>query len=172
MVCAYRSISEAQARLLQALAEARYWSKRAAGIPAMRSDGSECSIENDRHSIGAEYFAATECGVPFNPTIAPRGDGGFDFKLSLDVEAIWLGRVGNEPRQEGHLLVNPHEPQRFGDIYIVVGGDMEQGYRFEGWTTHKRLIQNPLGDFRHGERYQMPIGDLYDIDKLLRLKRR
>lgn len=162
----------ARTKLVQALAEARYWSKRAAGIPTRRRDGSECLPRNDVESTGAEYHAATECGETFNPTISTHGDGGVDFVFGLSVEAIWLGEdKEGQPRREGHLMLNPDEPHRFADIYVSVAGNSTEGYVMLGWTTHKKLVQNPLIDFGMGPRLQMNVNDLYPMEKLLGLKR-
>jgi hypothetical protein len=155
----------------EALGKARMLSKRVAGIPVTRSDGSDCSINNDIQAVAAEYWAAQLCHQPFNATVSPSGDGGSDFKISLDVEVIWLGQdKSGAPRSNGHLIVNPHEPHRWADIYIVVKGSIESGFSLCGWVTHKELVSNPKMDFGYGERFAMNIKDLRQGD-LLRLKR-
>lgn len=147
--------------LIEALAKARYLSKRNVGISSTRTDGSECSIENDVQATGAEFFAAQEYGRPFDASVGKKGDGGSDFSLDLSVEVIWLGvdPEGN-PRTSGHLIVNPHEPQRWADIYVVVGGCIEQGFTEIGWMPHKALVQFPKQDFGFGERFACHIDKL------------
>ena len=140
--------------LIECLAKARFLSKRSSGISDIRSDGSKCSVENDINATGAEYFAAQAYGQPFNYSIGKRGDGGSDFVIPLSVEVIWLG-VDNEgkPRQEGHLIVNPHEPQRWASIYIVVRGSVDEGFEDIGWMPHLALVSLPKKDFGFGDRF-------------------
>ncbi len=156
--------------LIEALAKARYLSKRDAGISGTRTDGSECSIENDIQATGAEFFAAQEYGCPFDPSIGKRGDGGNDFSLNLSIEVIWLGvDPDGRPRTTGHLIVNPHEPQRWADIYVVVAGSIEQGFRELGWMPHKALINFAWQNFGFGERYACHISDLKKPESLKKL---
>jgi len=147
--------------LLEALAKARFLSKRSAGISGTRYDGSECSIDNDIHSIGAEYFAAQEYGQPFNASIGKKGDGGSDFHLPLGVEVIWLGvQKDGTPRDKGNLIVNPDEPQRWADIYIVIKGSADIGFEEVGWLSHKMLVSLPKKDFGYGEKFACDIKEL------------
>jgi hypothetical protein len=147
--------------LIEALAKARYLSKRNVGISNTRSDGSKCSIENDIQATGAEFFAAQAYNRPFDASIGQRGDGGSDFSLHLTIEVIWLG-VDKEsrPRTDGHLIVNPHEPQRWADIYIVIAGSIEQGFRELGWIPHKVLVRYPKQNFGFGRRFACHISKL------------
>ena len=93
------------------------------------------------------------------------GDGGSDFTLNLGVEAIWLGAEKNgTPRTTGHLIVNPEDKQRWADLYIVVQGSIETGFKIIGWTTHKKLIKQPRKDFGYGEKFAMHVDDLYKTD--------
>ena len=147
--------------LIEALAKARYLSKRNVGISGTRYDGSECSIENDINATGAEYFAAQEYGQPFDATVGARGDGGSDFTLPLTVEVVWLGVQPNgKPRDTGHLIVNPDEPQRWADIYIVIQGSIDEGYTDVGWITHTALVKYPKKNFGFGEKYACHVKDL------------
>lgn len=150
----------------------RYHAKRAAGISATRSDGSVATPENDRQSAGAEQFAAVQLGCKYNDAILTHGDGGHDFEFKLEVEVIWLGVTPDgRPRRQGHLIVNPYEPHRWADLYIVVAGSIEEGFWFIGWTTHRKLTSYPRKSF-HGDRekFAMPTADLWPIEKLKRLK--
>jgi len=147
--------------LIKALAKARYLSKRAAGISSFRYDGSKCSEENDINATGAEYFAAQQYGCPFNATIGVKGDGGSDFTLPLSVEVIWLGVQKNgKPRDKGHLIVNPDEPQRWADIYVVVRGSIDVGFEEVGWVSHNALVKLPKKDFGFGEKFACDISYL------------
>lgn len=161
-------LDETQIELIKTLAKARYLSKRAAGISGHRYDGSECSIDNDINATAAEYFAAQQYDQPFDATVGKRGDGGSDFSLTLSVEVIWLGVQKNgQPRDKGNLIVNPDEPQRWADIYVVVKGSVETGFEEVGWIPHKALIQMPKKDFGFGEKYACDIKNLKD-PKLLK----
>ena len=71
-----------------------------------------------------------------------------------------------KPRIGGNLIVNPHEPQRWADIYVVVQGSIKTGFHIVGWTTHNELIKRPKVDFGYGDRFRMPVEDLYDFDLL------
>ena len=153
--------------LLEALAKARYLSKRSAGISGVRYDGSECSIDNDIHAIGAEYFAAQEYGQPFNSSIGKKGDGGSDFSLPLSVEVVWLGvQKDGTPRDKGNLIINPDEPQRWADIYIVIKGSATEGFSEVGWLSHKMLVTLPKKDFGFGAKFACPIENLKSPDLL------
>jgi len=147
--------------LVDALAKARFHSKRSAGISDTRYDGSKCSVDNDLNATGAEYFAAQEYGQPFNATIGKRGDGGADFHLPLSVEVVWLGvQKDGKPRDTGHLIVNPDEPQRWADIYIVIKGSVDEGFEEVGWVSHKMLTSLPKKDFGYGKKFACHISDL------------
>ena len=157
---------EQERKLFEALANARYYSKRAAGISDKRKDGSKCSINNDIESVGAEYYAAEKLGCSFNATIGSKGDGGSDFVLPIGIEVIWLGvnKHTGEPREGGNLIVNPHEPQRWSDVYVVVKGSIDTGFDIVGWTTHRKLVALPMQDFGYGDRYAMHVDDLLKGD--------
>jgi len=158
--------------LISTLAKARYLSKRAAGISGHRYDGSECSIQNDIDATGAEYFAAQEYNQPFDCTVGKGGDGGSDFSLQLSVEVIWLGVQKNGiPRDKGHLIVNPDEPQRWADIYIVVKGSVDTGFEEVGWIPHSILVTLPKKDFGFGEKFACDISQLKKPELLKALKR-
>lgn len=159
-------------KLISILAEARYLSKRAAGISGHRYDGSECSIENDINATGAEYFCAQYFGQAFDSTVGKSGDRGYDFALSLEVEVVWLGVQPNgKPRDKGHLIINPEEPQRWADIYIVVKGSIDEGFEIVGWITHTALIKLPKKDFGFGEKFACNITELKSPALLKALKR-
>ena len=167
-----KKLDDTTLRLVKALAEARYLSKRAAGISGHRSDGSECSIENDINATAAEYFAAQSYGQPFDASVGRKGDGGSDFTLPLSVEVVWLGVQKNgQPRDQGHLIINPDEPQRWADIYIVIRGSVETGFEDIGWITHTALIKLPKKDFGFGEKYCCEISQLKRPELLRALKR-
>lgn len=150
----------------------RYLIKRRAGISTTRKDGSKVSLFTDQQSAEAERFAAEQMGCEFNSEIFVHGDGGKDFSYSLDVEVIWLG-VNNdkEPRFDGHLIVNPDEPHRWADIYIVVAGTVKDGFIIIGWTTHNKLATFGLKDFGYGPKMHMPVSKLFKIEALTSLKR-
>ncbi len=168
-----KKLDETTLRLVKALAEARYLSKRAAGISEYRSDGSECSIDNDINATAAEYFAAQSYDQPFDASVGRKGDGGSDFTLPLSVEVVWLGVQKNgQPRDQGHLIVNPDEPQRWADIYIVIRGSVETGFEDIGWISHTALIKLPKKDFGFGEKFCCDIGQLKRPELLRALKRK
>jgi hypothetical protein len=157
--------------LIEALAKARYLSKRNSGISEFRFDGSKCSVENDLNATGAEYFATQEYGVPFNSSIGSKGDGGSDFTIPLFIEVIWLGMDRNGiPRSDGHLIVNPDEPQRWADIYLVVKGSVDLGFEEIGWISHSALISLPKKDFGFGEKFACHISLLKNPKLLKDLK--
>jgi len=144
------------------IARARYGSKRAVGISDVRKDGSRCSVDNDIDSTGAEVFAAEMCHEPFDSSISTSGDRGYDFKVNgRTVKVVWLGRNPNgTPRKYGNLIVNPHEPKRWADFYVVVSGGLDEGYRIAGWMSHKSLVARPLKDFGFGDRFSAPVSEL------------
>jgi hypothetical protein len=147
--------------LIKTLAKARYLSKRSAGISGQRYDGSECSIDNDINATAAEYFAAQQYNQPFDATVGTHGDGGSDFTLSLSIEVVWLGvQKDGTPRDKGHLIINPDEPQRWADIYIVVKGSVDTEFEEVGWIPHTALIQLPKKDFGFGEKFACDISQL------------
>jgi hypothetical protein len=149
----------------EALGKARMLSKRVAGISSTRSDGSECSIENDVQAVAAEYWATQYFNRPFNAFVGAKGDGGSDFVFPIEIEVVWLGQgKDGKPRTTGHLIVNPHEPQRWADIYVVVKGSIESGFTFCGWSTHKDLLSKPKKDFGYGERFAIPVDELRKSD--------
>lgn len=146
--------------------KARYASKRKAGISEFRTDGSRTSAYTDVQAAAAEYYAANEYGCEFNDEVTVKGDGGADFFLNgKSIEVIWLGvtRYG-EPRKNGNLIVNPHEPHRWADVYVVVKGSTDVGFEIAGWTTHEELIAKPRKDFGYGTRFAMNINDLHKTD--------
>lgn len=154
-------LDKSKIELIKCLAQARFLSKRSVGISSSRYDGSKCSIENDINATGAEYYAAQKYGQPFDTTVGQKGDGGSDFTLPLTVEVVWLGqRPNGEPREEGHLIVNPDEPQRWADIYIVVKGSIDTGFEEVGWIPHTALVQFPKKDFGFGEKFACNISEL------------
>jgi hypothetical protein len=156
-------LTDKEKLFIKNIAEKRFSSKRNAGISDQRSDGSICSEQNDVDSAGAEYFAAKFYNQVFDDSISVNGDPGHDFKIDgKTVEVIWLGRdkVSNIPRESGNLIVNPHEPKRWADIYVVVGGGFDEGYNIIGWTDHQSLICMQRVDFGFGKRYAMNIKDL------------
>ena len=126
----------------------------------------------DIDAHGAEYHASNHMGYNFDPTIGSRGDGGCDFEISFKVDVVWLG-VGpsGRPRPDGHLIVNPDEPGRWSDIYIVVSGDIDSGYKIMGWTTHRKLVSRPKKDFNHGKKFAMHVRDLDNIDVLVNMRK-
>lgn len=155
------SLNQDEQELIKHLAKARFLSKRAVGISDTRYDGSVCSIENDINATGAEYFAAQKYNRPFNGTIGSRGDGGADFALTLSVEVIWLGvHINGQPRNTGHLIINPDEPQRWADIYVVIKGSLDTGFEEVGWIPHTALVQLPKKDFGFGEKFVCDISHL------------
>lgn len=158
--------------LIKALAKARYLSKRNAGISNNRYDGSKCSIDNDIDATGAEYFAVQQYGQPFNSTIGSKGDGGSDFSLPLSIEVVWLGRgKDGTPRTDGNLIINPDEPQRWADIYIVIRGSLEDGFEEIGWLPHSHLIKMPKKDFGFGRKFACHTTKLKDPVLLKALRR-
>lgn len=149
---------------------ARYYTKRNAGISPIRKDGSLTSAENDREAAAAECFAAKALGCKFNDEITVRGDGGYDFiHKGKSIEVIWLGINKNTllPRTIGHLIVNPNEPQRWADLYVVVGGTIITGFFIVGWTDHKTLVAQPRKDFGFGAKFALHTTKLNKIDSLL-----
>lgn len=148
----------------------RYDAKRAAGISEFRSDGSRTSRKTDVEAGAAEKFAGDFLGKNVNTAIyANHGDKGIDFKINeFSVDVVHLGVLGDgSPRMSGNLLVNPHEPWRHADIYIVVRGTNATGFEIVGWTGHDNLVERPQKDFGYGSRYWMPIRDLEKIDMLV-----
>jgi hypothetical protein len=165
-------MDELDRELVETLARARYLSKRAAGISGHRYDGSECSIDNDINATAAEYYAAQQYGQPFDATVGKKGDGGSDFSLPLSVEVVWLGvQKDGKPRDKGHLIVNPDEPQRWADIYIVIKGSVDEGFEEVGWIPHTALVNLPKKDFGFGEKFACDISMLKKPDLLKALKR-
>ena len=148
----------------------RFHAKRAAGLSGTRFDGTQYDPEVDRQAAAAEHSAAKRMGCEFNSAILPGGDGGFDFEFKLSVEVYWLGMVAGRPREQGHLIINPLEPHRFADIYVVVMGSIENGFEIIGWTSHRVLTQSTK-DFGYGPRYCVHTSKLWPIEKLQALRR-
>lgn len=144
----------------------RYDSKRASGISEFRSDGSRTSRQTDVEAGAAEQFAAEFFGTSFNHEIYDHhGDGGRDFCLGeATVEVIHLGIVDGKPRMNGNLIVNPHEPQRWADMYVVIRGSISAGFEIVGWFPHTELVKRPMKNFGYGLRYCCPIDQLYPIE--------
>ena len=158
--------------LIRALARARYLSKREVGISDVRYDGSECAIDNDINATGAEYFCAQQYNQPFDCTVGKYGDGGSDFCIQLSVEVVWLGvQKDGTPRDKGHLIINPEEPNRWADIYIVIKGSLDTGFQEIGWITHSGLVKLPKKDFGFGEKFCCNITQLKKPELLKALKR-
>ena len=86
---------------------------------------------------------------------------------------IWLGLNANtgEPRLAGHLIMNPDQPHRWADIYVVVAGTIETGFTMMGWTTHAVLIEQPMKDFGFGLKLAIDTSQLYGTQHLITLRR-
>jgi hypothetical protein len=151
----------------------RYHAKRQAGISPVRKDGSLTSAENDRQAAAAERYAAEILRCHFNGSVTVKGDGGYDFVLPLKIEVVWMGINAHtgEPRRAGNLIMNPDEPHRWADIYVVIAGTIETGFTSLGWTTHAVLIEHPLKDFGFGQKLAMPTNKLYGTQHLITLRR-
>lgn len=161
------TLTQQEKTYVRTVGRKRYESKRARGIPARRPDGSQCTLENDIESTGAEYFAARHFGCEFREEITSGGDGGFDFRVAgHTVESVWLGehKWTGAPRRTGHLIVDPAQPQRWAEIYVSVRGSVESGFEIVGWTRHGELVVLRKKDFGYGERFAMHINDLYKSD--------
>ena len=63
-----------------------------------------------------------------------------------------------------HLIINPHEPQRWADIYVVVAGSIDEGFEILGWLPHQVLIEKELKDFGFGPRYAAYVDALIKCD--------
>jgi hypothetical protein len=110
-------------------------------------------------------------GCEYDSSVTAHGDRGYDFVFPLTVEVVWLGLDPmGRPRLAGHLIVNPYEPHRWADLYVVVRGSVETDFRVIGWTTHVRLLRQPRKDFGYGPKIAMHTNDLQPIDRLVRLK--
>lgn len=149
----------------------RYYAKRKAGLSDRRRDGSITNPHTDRQSAAAEKFICELFRQPFNSNVYKNhGDGGLDFRLlKYTVEVIHLGMINNftQPRLAGNLIVNPHEPWRWADIYISVRGSIETKFETLGWVPHKELTERPMRNFGYGDRFWWPIDELNSIDPLL-----
>jgi hypothetical protein len=148
----------------------RYDAKRNAGISEYRTDGSRTSRNTDIEAGAAEQFVADFFGKEVNREIYARhGDRGVDFKIdAYTVDVVHLGVLDDgSPRLRGNLLINPHEPWRHADMYIVVRGTTSSGFTIIGWTGHDNLIERQPKDFGFGPRYWMPIGELTNIKVLV-----
>jgi hypothetical protein len=132
----------------------RYYAKREAGLSPVRSDGSHTSPETDRQAAAAEQFAAERLGATYNGDVyATHGDNGHDFTVDgRTVEVIWMGyRSGaHEPRYRGNVIVNPHEPHRHADLYVMVAGSIARGFSLLGCCLHTDLVFG--ADFGFGPR--------------------
>lgn len=145
----------------------RYFAKREAGLPATRRDGSSTSPETDRQAAAAERFAAGQLGAEFNAEVyATHGDRGHDFTVlgkkgrrRYTVEVVWLG-----PRDSGHLIVNPHEPWRWADVYVLVSGSIEMSFSMSGWISHADLVALPQKNFGYGDRFAARVDELTPFD--------
>jgi hypothetical protein len=146
----------------------RYHAKRDAGISDIRKDGSRTSAQTDRQAYEAEKFAADAFQQKFNSEIYDtHGDGGSDFTFhGMTVEVIHLGMDGAGPRLTGNLIVNPHEPQRWANIYVVVRGSIETAFDLVGWYVHDDLIELPKRNFRFGDRFCCHVDDLRKMNEL------
>lgn len=147
--------------------DSRYYAKREYGISDVRRDGSKYSPETDRQAAAAEKYAADIMGCKFNSNINQAcGDGGSDFSFNLEVEVY----CPINPLAQ-YLIVSMDEPHRWADLYVVVIGDIDSGFKIIGWTFHALLTQQPIKNFGYGDRYCMPFSKLYPIDRLLKLKK-
>lgn len=148
----------------------RFDAKRSSGISERRRDGSLRNRRTDEEAGAAEEFAAISFNRTPNTTVFTKiGDGGHDFKIKgKTVEVIHLGihKSSGVPRESGHLIVNPHEPRRHADIYIVVRGSIATGFEFSGFATHKELLEHPKKDFGYGLRFCMSTEQLRPINQL------
>jgi hypothetical protein len=138
----------------------RFAAKRATGIPATRYDGSVASATVDREAYAAEKWAAGRLGADFNEEIyADHGDGGRDFTVNgKSAEVVWFGVDKNGlPRRNGNLIVNPEEPQRWADRYLVVGGSIEAGHYWVGWAKHEDVLAARKKDLGYGPKWVIPL---------------
>ena len=140
-----------------------------------RYDGSYTDEDTFMEGALAEKFGAEFLGCDFNDEVyAHGGDGGIDFMLSTtkgekEVEVIWLGFIKGtkKVRETGHLIVNPDQPTRWADIYVIISGCIDGGYKFVGWTSHKLLVSNPRKDFGFGEKFAMHTDNLLTYERLV-----
>jgi hypothetical protein len=132
---------------------------RTAAGPARRPTGRHTRRKNSR----ADAFQQK-----FNSEIYDtHGDGGSDFTFhGMTVEVIHLGMDGAGPRLTGNLIVNPHEPQRWANIYVVVRGSIETAFDLVGWYVHDDLIELPKRNFRFGDRFCCHVDDLRKMNEL------
>lgn len=149
----------------------RFLAKREAGISPTRSDGSQTSLQTDIEAGAAEDFAVRRFHEEPNREIyTRRGDGGSDCVINgitIDIVHLGLEPGTRNPRLTGNLLINPHEPWRHCDVYVVVRGTVATGFEFVGWATHEELVSRPPRKFGYGPRYHIPIRDLRPVDELL-----
>lgn len=159
--CKHVVLTEDEKHDVRLIGTERYLSKRKVGITDVRPDGSRTEAENDVQGAGAEYYAARCFGQQFNDSITRHGDGGTDFELRLHdgvkkVDVKWLGF-----RRTGRLIVNPDKPHLWADLYISVGGTLEEGYHLNGWITHAELAALPKQDLGYGFKFAVHIDRLH-----------
>lgn len=147
------------------MSDRRYHAKREAGISPVRKDGSLTSPVTDEQAAAAEQWACEIFGQPYNSDIYPdHGDEGHDLVVEgFKAEVVWLGyhKGTNQPRTgDGHLIVNPYEPHRHADLYLVVSGSTETGFALEGWAFHTDIEEAPTKDFGYGQKKAIHVKNL------------
>jgi hypothetical protein len=84
------------------------------------------------------------------------------------VDVVHLGILDDgRPRMHGNLIINPHEPWRHAEIYLVVRGSIQTTFELLGWYVHDLLVRRPERNFGYGPRYWCPIDELYPISWIL-----
>lgn len=149
----------------------RYDVKRQAGISDVRPDGSRIDREGDLQATAAERFAVGVYGQPFREQITKSGDHEPNMRLGAKtVDVKWLGWDRNHiARTSGYLIVNPGAIRH--DIYVLVAGSTEVGFRIVGWATHEEITARPKQDFGHGMKHALHTINLRKPEELSRLAR-
>lgn len=147
--------------------EERYYHMRSRRRSDFRPDGSLYNPEVDRQAAAAEEYVCGVFGVPYVNGIYDYGDGGYDFLLRLfnpdtqvKVDVVLTGT--------DYLIVNPYGVKiRVPNVFILVHGSIELGFRIVGWLSRDDLLACPKRDFGYGEKYACHISKLQPISKLL-----
>lgn len=156
----------------------RFHVKRAAGMSAVRADGTLFDPQTDAVADDVETWVAAQLGGLRSDTVSISGDSGYDCAVrlgcvTLRVDAVHAGfRSDGTPRgRECHLIVNCDSPKLYrSDVLVLVTGPP---FAFLGGVpTTRFLAQAVLQNFGYGAKFALPASSLVNVASLFRMEAR
>lgn len=157
------SLNQAEQRLAQFLAKARYENARSKGKPDMKKGPQSCA-DTDLEGIGSEIAACKAMNV--YPDMATRLD-----KLPDEDMVSKRGYtidVKSTKYEQGRLIAATWKRGKPTDFYCLVIGQFPN-YRIAGFMSSQDLLQEDrLADLGHGKTYTAQQEELQSTEDWLR----